>query len=147
DPAPITVAIKGNSVNGSSNGQSGIGIFVETCATCTAHIANNSVAGTSRGIETDTGTGSVLSNRVSNSGEGMDLHGSFSVLSNRIYNSTIDGMHIGGSVRVEHNTIVSTPIGINFFCVVNNTVNSNLIEDADQGIYRVPSSVGSTNTY
>ena len=67
--------------------------------------------------------------------------------SNKVSNSTTEGIFVNSSDPVTGNTIIQSPVAINFDCTVDNNVHSNTILGAVTGLANVATSVVSTNTY
>jgi hypothetical protein len=151
----LSAVIKGNEVT-TSQPSAEIGIDIVTGTTLT--VASNVVvhAGTF-GIQAFTGSaGSISANTVVN---GVGAYGGpaigiyalaegVSVTSNQIFGGA-QGVQLGTSsvAAVQNNSITHSEIGIEFNCVADPNVHSNVITDAGTGVDQVPSAISTSNTY
>jgi parallel beta-helix repeat protein len=154
----LTATISGNDVNGNFSGKNpgSIGMLINSGSTNT--ISGNVVAGLAFGIWTEgTATGTISGNTLLDDSIGilLDADG-VSTTGNKIYASCPAGA-VAGSCRgiqintlvpaVQNNTIINSPIGIDFNCVANPNVHSNTITDGTTGLAQVPVGTTSTNTF
>jgi Periplasmic copper-binding protein (NosD) len=154
----LTATISGNDVNGSfsSNnpGPQQTGIVINSGTTNT--ISGNVVAGLPTGILSEgTATGTISGNTLLDDSIGILLNADgVSATGNKIYDSCPAGA-VAGSCRgiqvnsavpaVQDNTIINSPIGIEFNCVANPNVHSNTITNSTTGLAQVPAGTTSTN--
>jgi len=120
----------------------------------TAEVTNNLVTDAVTGILVGNGTiGSKISgNTLTDNQVGVvvaTLDG-VSLTSNKIYNSTGQAITLESPIGVEDivgNSIINTPVGIEFNCLANGNVKSNTIIDAGTALDMVPLATTSNNSY
>jgi nitrous oxidase accessory protein NosD len=154
----MTATVEGNTVvlpNNISNTIFGIYLDESVSVTVSGNFINGQGYAGADGIATymDTGTsaptGSISNNTITSTNIGMLIvFGNPSVTSNKIYDTIAIAIDAFAPAVVKGNTITQAQWGISFECVVNNNVSSNTITAIHTyGIFNVPTSVTSTNTY
>ena len=143
----LKATIKNNYVRDTSSGLASFGIWLDCCASTL--VTGNVVVGSYGigGINTDfNGVGSVAGNTIILGG--IVANGPAAVTSNNILDSPI-GVWVGNpSNSVKSNTITNSNVGIEFFCVANPNVSSNVINDAGVGVHDVPAGLATPkNSY
>lgn len=141
----LTATIKGNEVNAAG---ALIGVYLLQGSTNT--MTGNFISGGSAGIWSNAGaTGSISNNTLMNdTNAGIYVAGDgLSVTANKIMFSTY-GIYLSSALAtISGNSISSTSAGIDFACLANPNVHSNVINEAEIGVYGLPSGVSTPNTY
>jgi hypothetical protein len=149
----LALTIKGNDVKGlgATNGlDRGIDLGNLNAAVA---VTDNFVALTHIGVSAGGGasgaTGSISGNTFDNNVTGIYAAADgVLVTSNKIFNSTSDGIFVGSNAeQIQGNSIINTPVGIEFNCLANGNVKSNTIIDAGTALDMVPLATTSNNSY
>jgi hypothetical protein len=167
NPSTLTVAIKGNYVGNTLANDFGIVIPCNAGGT----VSGNTIVGGSSGILTFSSSGTLSGNTITGASTGIDLSGtakasantivnagfagidvfqSGTASSNRILNSSQYGILIqSSSGTVKSNTIIKSPIGIEFQCnaIQGSSVSGNTINGAATGTDQVPATFNGVNNF
>jgi hypothetical protein len=150
----LTATIKGNDVATTSAASDANGITI--AGGVTASVSDNLIVGAPLGVETggfgaktlSGSRGSVSKNTIVNNGTGILVGADgVSVTSNMIRNNGFGIVVISAVAPVTGNTISQSSYGINFECVALKNIHSNTIVDDATGLFNVPISAVTSNTY
>lgn len=151
----LTAIVENNFVDGVTS--SGIIPIIDVALGdgSTNTVSYNYLAGGQTGISlSGAADGTVAHNNLITDGTAIAIGsdgltgGNISVTYNDIFYSSVQGILVNSGIpAVQHNTITHVPIGIEFACHGDSSVNTNTIMDAGVGIDNLPVGFASSNSY